>query len=163
MTASERAALAARLRDAAQETEQWCQPDADGRQTIIGASAARLVRIARAAAALLAAPARDRERLAAIQRRLSRATSGPWCAENCGQKCNAVVVGVAYAASDDNCDRPLEGWPEFEDERGEELAVRTEIVCEFPDTPQSVLDADLIANAWTDIAWLLARLGADRG
>lgn len=95
------------------------------------------------------------DRLDEIRARLQAATPGPWCAENCGEKSNEYVVGVAFAADDENCERPLSGWPKFYDGDGNEIAARTDMVAAEMATRA---DADFIAHAPEDIAYLLGEV-----
>ena len=101
----------------------------------------------------------SRERIAEIRRRFNAATPGPWCAEECGDKCTAIVVGTAFADTDEDCEHPLEGWPVFEDADGNTVVTRSDIVC-HPDGARSREDADFIAHVWDDIRALLAALEA---
>ena len=63
---------------------------------------------------------------AELERLNDRATSGPWCAEQCGDKCDDPVLGIAYDADDDNCERPLSGWLDDFDTNGEVKEYYTE-------------------------------------
>ena len=102
----------------------------------------------------------DREQLEAIQQRLDGITPGPWCGENCGEKCTAIVIGTAFAVADEECEHPLSGWPDFSDEDGEDLAIRDEVVCNIDGGGNAGADADFIVHAPEDVAFLLALLRA---
>ena len=98
------------------------------------------------------------ERIAAIRERLMRATSGPWCAEHCGDKCTCIVIGTAFRLDDRDAELPLEGWQDFYDENGNDVALRDEAVCVIEDDCSNPSDnADFIMHSRADIEWLLAR------
>lgn len=65
------------------------------------------------------------EQIAAAAR---EATPGPWCYEQCGIKCDAPVVGIAYRADDVDCERPITGRLEECDENGDEIEYYRETV-----------------------------------
>jgi hypothetical protein len=73
------------------------------------------------------------------------ATPAPWCIDSVGEKNNAYIIGVAFAANDVDCKSPLSGWlpplPEDEDEH----FYCDEQVCEL----ENAANATLIANART--------------
>lgn len=80
----------------------------------------------------------------------AKATPGPWCIDSVGEKQNEYVVGVAFAATDEDCESPLSGWlpPLAEDES--EHPYCDEKVCEL----DNAANADLIAHAGTHYASL---------
>jgi len=98
-----------------------------------------------------------------IIKREHLATPGPWMAQECGEKCSAIVIGVAYAIGDEVCKEGLSGWPECYDEDGNDLISRECHICELGDySENSNSNADFIVHARDDIAFLLKRLNASR-
>lgn len=99
-----------------------------------------------------------------LERLEKAATPGPWCAENAGDKCNAVVIGTAFAVDDEECERPLSGWPEFYDDEGEEIATRDEFVASLDDSEavNPVADAAFIVALRNAAPALFAELRALR-
>ena len=97
-----------------------------------------------------------RERLAAIRVRCDKAMSGPWCAENVGEKENVYIVGVAFSNSDLDAEHPLSGWPRFHDSEGNDIAIRIDQVCDVGDQD----DANFIVHARTDVPYLLSLVEA---
>jgi hypothetical protein len=89
--------------------------------------------------------------LEAVKARCEKATEGPWCWENCGEKGNDVVVGIAL----DSQDRHIEGQiPADSDADADQVvARRTPLLGEA--TPA---DAAFIAHARTDIPALVAEV-----
>lgn len=78
-------------------------------------------------------PDSEIERLKELER---KATPAPWAGENCGVKCQSLVVGVIYALDKDgDCGgEPLAGWPvAWDPESGKELTVRDELIFSMED------------------------------
>lgn len=44
-----------------------------------------------------------------LRKLLTKATPGPWVWEQCGDKCDDPVIGVAYGPDDLDCTQPLSG------------------------------------------------------
>jgi len=57
-----------------------------------------------------------------------RATGGPWCWEQCGEKCDAPVIGIAYRDDDTDCKNPLSGYLEGYDGDGNEVTYYRETI-----------------------------------
>lgn len=77
-----------------------------------------------------------------------KATKGPWCIDSVGEKVNDYIVGVAYAAADEECERPLSGWLPALSEDESEHPLCDEKVCEI----DNASNAEFIAHAGTSYA-----------
>ncbi len=73
------------------------------------------------------------------------ASKGPWCFENCGDKCNDWIVGIT--------DPPTEGYFEEDPER---KTIRVEEVCEVGE--RNGADAEFIAFARTFVPRAIAAI-----
>ena len=90
------------------------------------------------------------------------ATPGPWMGESGGEKDGYVVVGVAYAIDDENCDTQVAGWPKMWDpETGKELVYRDVAICEMADGNIGA-NANLIVAMRNALPGLLDELDALR-
>lgn len=100
-------------------------------------------------------------RLQEIRSRLDGATPRPWCVESCGEKGDgAHMIGVAFAPGDDKAEHPLSGWLQPFDDDGKEIQYYRdeEVACCEHRSRNAGRNADLIANAPSDLAYLLDRV-----
>lgn len=63
----------------------------------------------------------ETEELARLRELALKATAGPWCWQQCGEKVDAPVVGIAYLNDDVDCKNPLSGLLQDCDSDGNEI------------------------------------------
>jgi len=88
------------------------------------------------------------KRIREIRERESKATTGPWCWDNRGEKCNDIQIGVALDANDTALEGSINNFEVDEVDYCESIAGEV----------KSPLDADFIAHARADIPFLLEQL-----
>lgn len=103
----------------------------------------------------------DDTMLAAMRARCDAATKGPWCWENCGEKSNDYIVGIAI---DNKTEKPISGEvppDEFNESTGMfiETVIRKSALGGELMTAE---DAAFIAHARTDLPLLLDAVTALR-
>ena len=95
----------------------------------------------------------DETRLAQIEARLKAATPGPWAWANTGEKCYGANVGAEVIAEDDEeAEHPLAGDLSDREDDYQVLQPIAELSHQ-----NCARDAEFIADAPADIAWLIAQ------
>ena len=97
------------------------------------------------------------EELDAIKARVEKATEGPWCWENCGEKGNDLIVGIAlHVGSDEPCrgQVPPDSYDEHRHEYVDAVARKSALLSEMATS----FDAAFIAHARADIPALIAEV-----
>ena len=87
-------------------------------------------------------------RLEEIQKRVEKASEGPWAWQTYGEKTNAFVVGGAVAEDGSPLSGRLDGEDEFV----------VDPICGLEESTVNYEDADFIAHSREDIPYLLAQV-----
>ena len=99
--------------------------------------------------------------LSALREKASKATPGPWCYEQVGEKCDVCVVGVVFHPDDKNCERPVSGRLRPYDKDGKEIDYYRTTICALDEAEHSTgessptYDAAFIAAASPDVVMAL--------
>jgi hypothetical protein len=95
--------------------------------------------------------------LDAIQARADKATEGPWSWENCGEKCNDIVIGLSfYSGTDTPISGEIPGDTWDGDKYVETVARKSALLSEVA----TIYDAAFIAAAREDVPRLVRALRA---